>query len=199
MVVSSLYDKLQLKLRLVDVGTFLSVPAEVVTDIPDKLLEDAGQSIWCHLEGVPLADVVLSSTSIVEVLEELPDDRMVDLVHRGGDPVQVDGGYYSLPVDLFWTTTFVPGPLLPTKSIFHSLTDKVLEKMGVQKHMDNLLEPSDDDQEDKEEFASFHWRMLKVSAGCRLNCLRRKFSRPLEHLWTRRGRYSCSTTPRERQ
>jgi len=157
-VASSSEDKLQLKLRLVDVGKFVYVATEdVQTNIPAHLLADAGLSLWCHLDGVLLADVVLSSSIMAEVKEELPEDRIVDLVRRGGGPVQVDGGHYSLPVDLTWTTTIIPGPQLPSRSTSHSLTEKVLHKMGGQTTLDissSLLGPSDDDQPDQEEFAN---------------------------------------------
>ena len=96
-----------------DVGRFLTVSADQVKDnLPVHLLEDPGLSIWCHLYGVPLADVVLSSTMMAEVLEELFEEKEVELVKRG-DPVQVDGGHYSIPVDIAWTTTIAPGPLRP--------------------------------------------------------------------------------------
>ena len=155
LVVSSSEDRLQI--RLVDVGKFLSVPAEEVhANLPLHLLKESGLSMWCHLDGVPLADVVLSSTMMAEVLQELLEEEEVELVKRG-DPVQVDGGHYSLPVDLTWTTTITPGPTKPSKSTFHSLTDKVLEKMGAEDYLDQLdqlLEPSAEAESEQEEFAN---------------------------------------------
>ena len=54
---------------------------------------------------------------------------MVAMVKRG-EPLEV-GGYFSLPADLTWSTTRVPGPLSLSQTFSHSLTDLVLQKMGV--------------------------------------------------------------------
>ena len=61
---------------------------------------------------------------------------MVAVVKRG-EPLEV-GGYFSLPADLTWTTTSVPCPLAPCQTFSHSLTDLVLEKMGVSTALDYL-------------------------------------------------------------
>ena len=51
-------------------------------------------------------------------------------VVKRGEPL-LRGGYYSLPADLTWTTSLVPGPMSAVQTFSHSLTDFVLEKMGV--------------------------------------------------------------------
>ena len=92
---------------------------------------------------------------------------MVKVVPRG-EPVEV-GGYFSLPADLTWTTTSVPGPLAPCETLTHSLTHLVLEKMGAQSSLDcpELETGPDQVQEEEEEDFSyvkplqdtegFHW------------------------------------------
>ena len=71
---------------------------------------------------------------------QLPGDRMVAMVKRG-EPLEV-GGYFSLPADLTWSTTRVPGPLSLCQTFSHSLTDLVLEKMGVPGSADSNNNPA---------------------------------------------------------
>ena len=85
---------------------------------------------------------------------------MVAVVKRG-EPLEV-GGYFSLPADLTWTTTSVPCPLAPCHTFSHSLTDLVLEKMGVSTALDCLnnnnpleLEAVPDQGEEEEEDFSY--------------------------------------------
>merc|ERR1719192_1803698 len=59
------------------------------------------------------------------------------VMEKRGEPLEV-GGYYTLPADLTWTTIIVPGPLAPCQTLSHSLTDLVLQKMGVTSAVDSL-------------------------------------------------------------
>ena len=130
----------RLQLRLVDLGKFVDVPATDVRNVPARFLAEPGLSIWCHLAGILLADVILPAGATSEVMEKLPGSKMVDMVKRGGC-IPVDGqGYYSQPVDFLWTRTIIPGPFAPSQEISYSLTSIVLEKMGAQDNLDAELD-----------------------------------------------------------
>ena len=42
-------------------GKFLEAPAAAVTNLPERFLQEAGMSFWCHLESVILPDDLQTS------------------------------------------------------------------------------------------------------------------------------------------
>ena len=62
---------------------------------------------------------------------------MMTVVKRG-EPLEMSG-YFSLPADLTWTTSLVPGPMSAPRTFSHSLTDLVLEKMGLTDCLNNNI------------------------------------------------------------
>ena len=161
-IVSLSPDQLTLSLRLVDVGKIISASAQDVRTIPGKFLHEPGLSIWCHLNAVP---VLLPASATSEVLEELPEDKMVDMWKKGVS-VQLDS-HFSLPVDLTWTKTVIPGPFAQSETVTRSLTWIVLEKMGGQDGLGVTLEETTegDEHECLEEFPNVS--VLKDTEGFR--------------------------------
>ena len=161
-IVSLSPDQLTLSLRLVDVGKIISASAQDVRTIPGKFLHEPGLSIWCHLNAVP---VLLPASATSEVLKELPEDKMVDMWKKGVS-VQLDS-HFSLPVDLTWTKTVIPGPFAQSETVTRSLTWIVLEKMGGQDGLGVTLEETTEGVEHEclEEFPNVS--VLKDTEGFR--------------------------------
>jgi len=138
-------------IRLVDLGFTVTTDVMNLRHLTPQFLSCPALCIICHLYDLKhWAGKQWLEADLLKMKSMIPEDCPVFLRRRGPPEQNLQGGYYSLPVDLYWDEVKRPDPFMPEIVTEKSFTKLVALEFGVTSSMADLDDTIEDEENEED-------------------------------------------------